>query len=293
MEQLNSSFYIKSALAVLVAAIWGFFPAMSKLGMLEIPPFAFLAVRYALTFLVFIPFAKVHKNDWVIISLFALLDSVINNGINFFAFQYLTPAASTLLLQTCVPIAVLMACLFAGESINLRQGIGIFISLAGVVTILGLPQMNLIGVAGIMLTRILWGTCEISFKGAKQLQPAAFLAYSSLIALPFMAGLSWGFEKNFYHKFLSVDWAFFSLTMSFQVFAMSAAMVIWQKLIARYGVSSVSPFALLQIIFGILSSVWLFGDKINQTTLSGAIMIAAGVIMSTRKPAQSRKEFVR
>lgn len=292
MGQSKYHFLIKTGLALVVVVIWGFFPAISKLGMLEIPPFAFLAIRYALTFAVFIPFAKVQKSDWKIIVLFALLDCVINNGINFFAFQYLTPAASTLLLQTCVPIAVFMACLFAGERINFRQGLGIFISFIGVIVVLGMPKMSFIGVAGIMLTRVLWGCCEILFKNSKQLQPAAFLAYSSLIALPFMGGLSYCLEHNFYHKLPSVDWAFFTLTMSFQIFAMSGAMVIWQKLIARFGVSSVSPFALLQIIFGILSSVWLFNDQISFSMLTGAVLIAVGVIMSTQKFDFLDKEII-
>lgn len=280
-------------LALLVVMIWGMNPAIAKLAMLEIPPFAFLALRYLLTFLVFIPFAKVRPADWKIIIPFALCDNVINTGINFLAFQQLSPAISSILLQTGAPVAVLMACLFAGERISLRQTIGIVVALLGVMVVLKMPQMSLIGVGGILVTRILWGVCEILFKNTKQMQAPAFLAYSSLIALPFVGVLSLLAEGDFYDQMPSLDWGVLSLSLIFQVFGMSAALVIWQKLIARHGVSLVSPFALLQVVVGILSSMWLFGNDISFSTLAGAGLIVLGVSFSTYKSKNSfAKEMI-
>ena len=46
--------------ALLVVMLWGINPAISKLGMLNIPTFALLSVRYIFTVLIFLPFAKVN-----------------------------------------------------------------------------------------------------------------------------------------------------------------------------------------------------------------------------------------
>ena len=45
-------------LALLVVIIWGINPAISKLGLVEIPPFTFLTIRYTIIALMFLPFAK-------------------------------------------------------------------------------------------------------------------------------------------------------------------------------------------------------------------------------------------
>ncbi len=58
-------------LSLLTVAIWGFNPAVAKLGMTELPPFAILSVRYLLTALFFLPFAKVCRGELKLLFLVA------------------------------------------------------------------------------------------------------------------------------------------------------------------------------------------------------------------------------
>ena len=50
-------------LSLLVVFIWGVNPAISKLGLQELPPFTFLTIRYAIVALIFLPFAKPTKKE--------------------------------------------------------------------------------------------------------------------------------------------------------------------------------------------------------------------------------------
>ena len=52
-------------LSLLVVAIWGINPAISKLGMEEIPTFTFLTIRYAVIALAFLPFARPTKKELI------------------------------------------------------------------------------------------------------------------------------------------------------------------------------------------------------------------------------------
>lgn len=104
--------------AILVVAIWGINPAISKLAMIEMPTFAFLSLRYFLTALIFLPFVRIKTKDLKMLFVFALLINVVMNGLCYIAFQFLQPAAATLLLQTGAPISMLMACIFAKEKIS-------------------------------------------------------------------------------------------------------------------------------------------------------------------------------
>ena len=173
--------------ALLVVIIWGVNPAVSKLGLVEIPPFTFLTIRYSIIALMFLPFARPTKHELWQLFIVALTSNVITNALCYAAYAALSPSAASLLLQTEGPVSVLMACIWAKESINFKQVLAILLSFVGVVVILGIPNMNLFGVAAIMLSRFFWGACQIVFKRTKRMETSTFLAYSYLFAIPFMA----------------------------------------------------------------------------------------------------------
>lgn len=115
-------------LSLFVVMMWGINPAISKLGLQEIPPFAFLTIRYIIVSLLFLPFARPTKHELWQMFLVAMTSSVITNLLSYIAYLKLTPSASSLLSQTEAPISVLMACLWAKERVSLKQGLAILLS---------------------------------------------------------------------------------------------------------------------------------------------------------------------
>ena len=269
--------------ALLVVAIWGFNPSVSKLGMLEVPAFAFLSIRYLLTALIFLPFAKVRRNELKMLFLVAFLANVFSNGLLYIAYQYLQPAAATLLSQTETPITILMACLFAKEKIGPMQVLSVAMAFCGIVVILGIPEISLFGAALILLTRISWGACQLMFKNTQTLQPAAFIAYTSLFALPFVGVISLIIEPNAGTMLKQSLGLGFVLVMAFQIFPLSLANVLWQKLIALNGVNKISPFVLLEIVFSVIAGFLLFGDGISLRIMLGIVLITSGVWFATQE----------
>ena len=65
-------------LSLLVVFIWGINPAISKLGLQELPPFTFLTIRYAIIEVIFLPFAKPTKKE---------LGQLLFVAITFFVFK--------------------------------------------------------------------------------------------------------------------------------------------------------------------------------------------------------------
>lgn len=269
-------------LALLVVAIWGFNPAVSKLGMLEVPTFAFLSVRYLLTALIFIPFAKVERHELKMLFWVAFLANVFSNGLLYIAYQYVQPAAATLLSQTETPITILMACLFAKEKIGPLQILSIIMALCGIVIVLGVPHISLFGASLILLTRISWGACQLMFKNTQKLQASAFIAYTSLFALPFVAVISWLYEPTAATAISHSLGIGFAVVMAFQVFGLSLANVLWQKLIAWNSVNKISPFVLLEIVFSVMAGFVLFGDVLTWRIGAGIVLITSGVWFATQ-----------
>lgn len=270
-------------LSLFVVSMWGINPAISKLGLEQIPPFAFLTIRYTIIALIFLPFARPTKQELKQLFIVALTSNVINNILCYIAYAELSPSASSLLLQTEGPISVLMACIWAKERINFKQVMSILLSFIGVIVILGIPQMSINGVVLILLSCVFWGICQIVFKGTKHMSPTVFLAYSYFFAIPFTAIGSLWFEGYDYSYFNQANWAIIGWTMAFEVIVLSIAMVTWQKLIAANGVNKIAPFITLRIIFGIAAGIVMFNDSLNWQIIVGSILVTMGVFLTMKE----------
>lgn len=270
-------------LSLLVVFIWGVNPAVSKLGLQELPPFTFLTIRYAIVALIFLPFAKPSKKELGQLLFVAITSNVITNMLGYIAYKELSPSASSLLMQTEGPISVLMACLWAKERINLKQVLAILLSFVGVAVIMDMPEMSFYGVALILLSRFFWGACQIMFKNTKHMPIPTFLAYSYLFAVPFTAMGSVWIEDFDYSALDKVNWVIAGWVMAFEVILLSVAMVLWQKLIAVNGVSKIAPFSTLRIVFGIIAGILMFNDPLTWQILLGSALVTLGVVLTMKE----------
>ena len=269
--------------ALLVVFIWGINPAISKFGLQEIPPYTFLTIRYAITAAIFLPFARPYKHELKQMFLVALTSNVIVNLLIYVAYRDLSPSACSLLLQTEGPISVLMACIWAKESFSFKQSMSILLSFVGVAVIMGIPNMSFIGVALILLSRFFWGACQIVFKDIKHISVPVFAAYSYLFAIPFTLIGSIFYEHYDYREIININWEIAGWPMVFEVVALTAAMFIWQRLIAANGVNKIAPFSTLRIIFGVAAGVIMFDDDINWQIMVGSILVTWGVVLTMKE----------
>ncbi len=270
-------------LSLLVVFIWGVNPAISKLGLQELPPFTFLTIRYLIVALMFLPFARPSKKELGQLLFIAITSNVITNMLGYIAYKELSPSASSLLIQTEGPISVLMACIWAKERINLKQVLAILLSFIGVIIIMDMPEMSFYGVALILLSRFFWGACQIMFKNTKHMDTSSFLAYSYLFAVPFTAAGAFWIEDINYDNLAKVNWFIAGWVLAFEVILLSVAMVLWKKLIAVNGVSKIAPFSTLRIVFGIAAGVLMFNDPLNWQILLGSALVTIGVILTMKE----------
>ena len=270
-------------LAILAVAIWGFHPAVGKLGLLEIPPFAFLTIRYAIISLIFLPFARPTKQELIQLFFVALTSNVIYNAFCYFAYTKLTPSATILLLQTEAPIAILMAYLIAGEKLNLRQVLAVFFAFCGVVIVLGLPKIHIWGALAILGCSVSWGICLLIFKETKGMQIKTFLAYSYFFALPFVAFGAFEIEHYNFKDILGVNWNIAGCFLFYEVVLLSVANVVWRLLVAENGINKIAPFGMLTLVFGIIGGVLIFDDKITWHIVIGGICVTLGVFFTLKE----------
>lgn len=177
----------------------------------------------------------------------------------------------TVLQQSQLPFAVIVACLFAREHVSFRQVCGIILAILGVLCISGVPDMNLTGAVFALLSSLFWAVARLGLKRPRHIPPFTFMAYTALFSSPVFAVLSVIFEDNVFARFAAADQGRLWGSMAYEVFAMAAAMMVWQRLAADNGVNKMAPFTLLQVLFGILSGVIFFDEKITPPIIGGAV----------------------
>lgn len=277
-------------IALLVVASWGFNAAIGKIGVTEYEPIAFLALRFFLTALIFMPFASAKREDYPLLLLIALLLNVGHMGSVFIAFKHLPASSVTVLQQSQVPFAVIIACLFAKEKVSTRQIVGILTAISGVVCIFGVPDLNLTGAFFALLASLFWAVTQLAFKRSKNISAYTFMAYTALFSCPFLVLESFLFESGQIEKLATVNYGRFLGSLAYEVLAMAAAMMIWQRLIAENGVNKLAPFTLLQVLFGIAGGIIFFNETISSHIIFGAALTIGGVGMTMLRRRQKHRE---
>ncbi len=273
------------ALAVLIAAIWGFNFVAIKLGVTGVPPFFLTAARFALAaFPALLFIARPHEN-WRWLAGFGLVLGVGQFGFLFLAVRLGLPVGLTsLVMQAQAFWTMLFAWLVLSEVPSLRQMWGAIIGFVGIATI-ALDRWtgpDLIPLLLCLAAAAGWGGANIISKKAKPKDTLSFVVWSSLAVPVPMLVLSWIFEDHGQvlaattAPTIQVVGSLLYLSFLSTLFGYAA----WNFLFNHYAASTVAPFSMLVPLFGILGGAVAFGERFDTFEIAGGILIVMGLLVS-------------
>ncbi len=156
---MNKKRIIAFTLAIIVTILWSFSFIIISVGLEEIPPVTFAALRYLLAFLFQVPIFLFTKNrislktltkaDWRTFILYGIIFYTINQIVPFIALTYISPIIFSMVMNFTVLAVALLGVLFLKEKLAWMQIIGIIVFIAGVFFYffpLGQVELNWIGV---------------------------------------------------------------------------------------------------------------------------------------------------
>lgn len=268
-------------LALFVVVIWGVNFSFIKIGLEELPPILFSALRFAIVALpaaFFIPFPK--TSVWNVIGV-GLFLGVFKFGLLFIAMkQDASAGISSLLLQAQVFFTIALSMVVLKESVTKFQLAGISIALVGFVTIALNVGGNItaLGLSMLLLAALFWGFANLIMKRMKQVNLLHFMVWVSLIPPIPLLLLSYYTETNSPIELLLATsmptWgalAFVSYLSTLVAFA------VWGKLLSLYSAAVVTPFALLIPIAGIATSSLMLGEVLTSDEIASALLIMFGL----------------
>lgn len=268
-------------LALFVILIWGVNFSFIKIGLEELPPILFSALRFAIVALpavFFIPFPK--TSIWNVIGV-GLFIGVFKFGLLFIAMkQDASAGISSLIMQAQVFFTIALSVLVFKESVTKFQLAGISVALIGFVMISFNAGGNItaLGLTLLTLAALFWAVANLIMKRMKNVNLLHFMIWVSLIPpLPLLL-LSYYTETNSPVELLLATsmptwWAlaFVSYLSTLVAFA------IWGKLMSLYSAAVVTPFALLIPITGIITSSLMLGERLTSDEIASALLIMFGL----------------
>lgn len=284
--------FIHFLTAISVVAIWGANAAFGKLAVMQIPPMAFLSFRFLLTGIIFLPFAKLKKGELKHLFKIALIFNVFHYSFIFTSMQFLDASALVLIMQSQVPIAIFLSWFIFDEKLTLKNWIGILLALLGLTIIFGIPNLNIVGFLLAILGCILWAISTIEMKKLQKINLPAFMAYSTILSVPFLCILSFIFEDNIIEKTFSANWFQISAVLAYQIILGCYAMMAWQRLMVLNDVNKITPISLLQPLFGITAGFIIFNETITYKMLTGGVITTIGVALTVIKRSKKIKDEI-
>jgi len=287
-------------LLVLTTLFWSGNFVLARATHLDIPPLTLAFLRWGLALLILLPWVapalwrerQLLRQHWKMLLLLAWLGVA-----NFNSFVYLglqqTTATNATLLQSAVPVVILLLSTALGQPLRWVQLGAIGVSLTGVMLIISrgdLPALLQLAVnpgdLWILAAVVTWSLYTVALRWRPQRLSARALLGSTialgvLMLLPF---LLWeqgqGGQINWHRGTL--------LTIGYMaLFPSVLAYFFWNYGVATLGAPRAGLYIHLMPVFGLLLSVLFLGERVLPFNLLGIALIFTGIYLATGRQSRT------
>lgn len=266
-------------LAVLIAAIWGTNFIAIRWGLDYLPPFFFVAIRFAMAAIacLFLPRPNVSLH---LVALAGMIMLGGQFGFMFLAIHNGMPAGlASVLIQAQAPITIILAALLYRDFPTRAQLAAMLLAVAGLVVI----ALDLNADAGILTFFLMLGgaTCwaigNQMVRAMGQVNAVALIAWMSLFAVVPSSLLSLAIEPlPAIPDTHGIAVAFFAVFYN-AVISTLGGYGAWAWLLARYKAATVAPFALLVPAIGATTAALVLGERFDAARILGMALLVLGV----------------
>jgi drug/metabolite transporter (DMT)-like permease len=270
------------ALLVFVCLTWGFSNVLSKtvVGIWQVPPLFFAALRFALVLAITIPWLRpMPRPTWRILAVGFLMGGG-NFALLFIGLQTATPSMSAVVIQAGVPITTLLSVLILKERIHWRRGAGIALTLAGVLLVMWRPGFVVsTGLLFILAAAFAGSLGVILMKQMEDIAPLRFQAWVALTSLVPLSLASTLFERGQWQLSVAAGWPFVAALLFSALIVSVCAHTAYYWLIARYEANLLAPLTLMTPLSTIALGVMITGDTLDARMIVGSALALLGVLV--------------
>lgn len=275
---------------LLLAGLWGLSIPITKMGLADMPPIAFTALRFgiAVPFLFILAIGQ-HRIARAALPQVAALGFVgigIGNLSQSFGVAGASASVSTIVSATIPVFIVILAALRLGQPVSRVQQAGLAAAFAGVALVaLGqdegagpLAQNPWAGVGLVLLSAVTIALYYVwSVELAARLGTVTVVIWSTLAGFfALLPAAAWEVSKVSF----SVTPAVIAAALYLGLLVSAVGLFLWLWLLRTVPARIAASVQFLQPIFGIAASAVLFGDRMGPLFLTGSVLVLIGVGLS-------------
>jgi O-acetylserine/cysteine efflux transporter len=281
-------------LALVVVAIWGSNFVVIKLALAHLPPLLLATLRFALAALPLVLLVRRPPVSWGNLALYGLTIGVGQFGLLFYVMtRHISPGLASLVIQSQVFFTVGLSMLLSGERVRPFQLVAALIAVAGIVLIASRSdgQTTPLGLVLTLAAALSWALGNIASRAAGPVNVLAYVAWSSLLAVPPLAALSLTLEgwPRIAAGLAEADWATWAAVLWQSIGNTMFGYAVWAWLLARYPAATVAPFSLLVPVFGMGAVGALLGEPLPPWKLTAAALVMGGLALNLLWPRLRRR----
>lgn len=272
------------ALAVGLAAVWGFNFVVMQVGLKYFPPLLYAGIRFTLAAFPALLLAGRPGVQWRWVAGVAATIGVGQFGLLLVGMRAGMPAGLTsLVLQMQALFTVLFAVTLLGERLTARRVLGLAVAFSG----LALVAFDF-GVSGplgafalCVAAAAAWGLGNVVQRRAAPPDSLRFMVWVSAFSAPPLLLLSLLVEGAPVLTAPAEGW----LSLVYVAFVSTlGGFGVWGWLLRRYDASTVAPYTLLVPVFGMSSAALVTGEPLSWPKLLAAALIVSGVLYAGTRP---------
>lgn len=281
---------IHIAMAVSVAVIWGMGFIVAKAALDQFSPILLMALRFTCTAICLCFFFRPPVHLFKDLFWISLVSAAIQYSLTFNGLKGIDASTAALLVQLEVPFGLILAWMFLGDKLKLKQVAGMAISFLGAVFILGEPKLhgNLIYAFLVIGGAFTWACGQVMIKKLGEINGFVFVTGVAMFAAPQLFIASWLFESGQVNQIQTADINAWAAVLYLGLIMTAVGYGFWYHLLGRYTINKVMPFLLLLPVTSVIGGVFLLGESLTEKIILGGGLAILGVaIITIEKPDKS------
>lgn len=279
---------------LLLCVVWGTTWIFIKLGLDDLPPVSFAAIRFTVACLILFPVIFIQKIEfprgkkiWTIIFITGILQFFLNYGLLFWGEQYISSGLAAVLQATIPAFGLILARIYVGEQITGLKIFSILLGLLGVAVIFREQlflngQMAFLGSLAVVTGAFGAAYASVLTKSKGLAEHPASLVFGQMLVglIPlWLVGL-WmdGNPVNF-------RWNWQAVICVFYLAIVGSILAFWLYywLLSKIDVTKAMMIALVTPLVAVFVGSF-FGEKLEIETLLGGALILLSVFLIVIRP---------
>lgn len=269
--------------ALLVALLWGLNFVVIKLGLENLPPLLFSALRFTVAALPWIFLVGRPQAPWRVILAIGLFLGLLKFTALFVGMDLGMPAGlSSLTLQAQAFFTVLFAAIWLRERPTARHLVGMAVAFGGLALIaieFAAAPLDLAGLGLVVVAAACWGIANLFMKQAGGADALNLIVWVSVVPpLPlFAASLAVDGPERVAGALMDLGWTGTAAVLYIGLIATIVGFGLWGRLLGRYPAAVVAPFSLLVPVFGMSAGTLVLGEPLGPLRIAAAVLVLAGL----------------